>query len=124
MKSAREALAPGGAFLVTEYRKSDKLEDSVSTDRRAFYGFGLLECMPTAVAEGGPGYGCGIPEQEMRDSRPRPGSAGATASFPKTRSGCSSCFARRGSPARTPVRRTVVLDGRGGSTYRRKRGSA
>ena len=66
MKSAREALAPGGAFLSRSIASCSKPQDDIDTDRRAFYGFGLLECMPTAVAEGGPGYGCGIPEQEMR----------------------------------------------------------
>jgi SAM-dependent methyltransferase len=66
MKSARAALAPGGAFLVVEYRKSDKLEDDIDSDRRVFYGTGLLECVPTALAEGGPGYGTGIVEGEMR----------------------------------------------------------
>lgn len=66
MRSARTAMAPGGAFLVTEFRKSDRLEDDVSTDRRLLYGIGLLECLPTALAEGGPGYGTGIPEREMR----------------------------------------------------------
>lgn len=66
MKSARAALAPGGVFLVTEYRKSDNLEDDIDVDRRVFYGTGLLECVSTAVAEGGPGYGTGIQPREMR----------------------------------------------------------
>ncbi len=66
MESARAALAPGGVFLVTEFRKSDRLEDDISADRRVFYGTGLLECLPAALAEGGPGYGTGIPEGELR----------------------------------------------------------
>jgi SAM-dependent methyltransferase len=66
MKSARAALAPGGAFLIVEYRKSDKLEDDIDTDRRVMYPIGLLECMPTALAEGGPGYGTGIKESDVR----------------------------------------------------------
>ncbi len=41
MKSARGALKPGGAFLVTEYRKSDNLQDDTDTDRRIVYAVGL-----------------------------------------------------------------------------------
>jgi hypothetical protein len=66
MMSARAALVPGGVFLVAEFRKSDRFEEDTNTDRRVFYGTGLLECLPTALAEGGPGYGTGIPEREMR----------------------------------------------------------
>jgi SAM-dependent methyltransferase len=73
MKSARGALKPGGAFLVTEYRKSDEFQDDTGTDRRVFYSVGLLECVPTAVAEGGPGYGTGITERDMRKLSDRAG---------------------------------------------------
>jgi SAM-dependent methyltransferase len=66
MRSARKTLAAGGAFLVIEYRKSPKLEDDTDTIRRAFYPTGLLECLPTALAEGGPGFGTGITEPDVR----------------------------------------------------------
>jgi len=66
MRSTRKVLAPGGAFLIVEYRKSAQLEDDIDSERRALYPVGLLECMPTALAEGGPGYGTGIVEPEIR----------------------------------------------------------
>ena len=66
MRSTRKTLAPGGAFLVVEYRKSAKLEDDIDTIRRVFYPSGLLECVPTALAEGGPGYGTGMVEPDVR----------------------------------------------------------
>ncbi len=66
MASARRALTPGGAFFVVEYRKSTRLEEDINTIRQMCYGFGLLECLPTALAEGGPGYGTGMTEPEAR----------------------------------------------------------
>jgi SAM-dependent methyltransferase len=66
MRSAREVLAPGGAFLIVEFRKSARLEDDIDSMRRVFYPIGLLECMPAALAEGGPGYGTGISEPDVR----------------------------------------------------------
>lgn len=63
--SARKALAKGGTMLVVEYRRSARLEDDINTPRQMAYAFGLLECLPTALAEGGPGYGTGIEEAEM-----------------------------------------------------------
>ncbi len=66
MRSARQALSPGGAFLIVEYRKSARLEDDFDSVRRAFYPVGLLECMPTALAEGGPGFGTGLSEPDLR----------------------------------------------------------
>ncbi len=67
VRSARRALAPGGAFLVIELRKSAQLEQDIDSPRRIIYGFGLLECLPTALDEGGPGYGAGIAEPDMRE---------------------------------------------------------
>ena len=52
-------------MLVVEYRKSTRLEDDINTPRRMAYAYGLLECMPAAIAEGGPGYGTGIEESEL-----------------------------------------------------------
>jgi SAM-dependent methyltransferase len=66
LASARQALAPGGAALVVEYRKSERLEQDIDTPRRFAYAFGLLECLPAALAEGGPGYGTGILETDIR----------------------------------------------------------
>jgi SAM-dependent methyltransferase len=65
LSSARKALAPEGKMLVVEYRRSTRLEEDIDTPRRMAYAYGLLECMPAAIAEGGPGYGTGIEETEM-----------------------------------------------------------
>ncbi len=66
MRSARQALAPGGAFLIVELRKSANLEADINTVRQLCYGYGLLECLPTALAEGGPGLGAGMTEPQAR----------------------------------------------------------
>jgi SAM-dependent methyltransferase len=73
LRSAREALAPGGAFLIVEYRKSERLEEDINSLRGGNYAIGLLECMPTALAEGGPGYGTGITETDVRELSARAG---------------------------------------------------
>jgi SAM-dependent methyltransferase len=67
LRSTRQALASGGAFLIVEYRKSARLEEDINTPRGGVYAIGLLECMPTALAEGGPGYGTGITEPDVRE---------------------------------------------------------
>ncbi len=66
LRGARRTLAPDGCLLVVEYRKSASLEEDKGTLRAGFYGIGLLECMPAALAEGGPGYGTGITEPDLR----------------------------------------------------------
>ncbi len=67
LRGSRLALAQGGAVLVVEYRKSARLEEDRNSVRAGLYGAGLLECMPTALAEGGPGYGTGMPEPDVRE---------------------------------------------------------
>ncbi len=67
LRSSRQALASGGTMLVVEWRKSARLEEDKNTLRSGFYGSGLLECLPTALAEGGPGYGTGITEPDARE---------------------------------------------------------
>ncbi len=73
MRSAKSVLAPGGAFFIVEYRKSADLRDDIGTPRQMAYAYGLLECVPTALAEGGPGYGTGITESDVRDLARRAG---------------------------------------------------
>jgi len=66
LRGARQTLARDGNLLVVEYRKSVRLQDDEGTLRAGFYGIGLLECMPAALAEGGPGYGTGMTEADLR----------------------------------------------------------
>ncbi len=67
LRAARRTLAPDGAMLIVECRKSARLDEDINTIRAGFYGAGLLECLPTALAEGGPGFGTGITEPDMQD---------------------------------------------------------
>ena len=67
LRSTRQALATGGVFFIVEDRKSARLEEDINSLRGGYYGIGLLECLPTALAEGGPGYGTGIPEPDVRE---------------------------------------------------------
>lgn len=66
LRSTRSALAPGGALLIVDYKRSDRLEDDLNTPRQLVYAYGVLECLPSALAEGGPGFGTGIAEQDTR----------------------------------------------------------
>jgi SAM-dependent methyltransferase len=81
--STRQALASGGNFLIVEYRKSVRLEEDINTPRGGIYGVGLMECMPTALAEGGPGYGTGITEPDVRDLAARAGFSKVTRVLPE-----------------------------------------
>lgn len=81
--SARQALASDGNFLIVEYRKSARLEEDINTLRGGLYGTGLLECMPTAIAEGGPGYGTGITEPDVRDLAAKAGFREVTRVMPE-----------------------------------------
>jgi SAM-dependent methyltransferase len=67
LRATRQALASDGSFLIVEYRKSARLEEDINTPRGGIYGSGLLECIPTALAVGGPGYGTGITEPDVRE---------------------------------------------------------
>jgi SAM-dependent methyltransferase len=66
LRSARQALTADGVFFIVEERRSARLEQDINLPRGGYYGIGLLECLPTALAEGGPGYGTGITEQDVR----------------------------------------------------------
>jgi hypothetical protein len=57
----------GGAFLIVEERRSARLEEDINSPRGGYYGIGLLECLPTELAEGGPGYDTGITEPDVRE---------------------------------------------------------
>jgi SAM-dependent methyltransferase len=66
LRSTRAALAAGGAFFIVEQRKSARLDEDIDSARGGYYATGLFECLPTALAEGGPGYGTGIAEADIR----------------------------------------------------------
>jgi SAM-dependent methyltransferase len=66
LRTTRQALAKSGVFFIVEERRSARLEEDIDSPRSGYYGIGLFECLPTALAEGGPGYGTGITEPDIR----------------------------------------------------------
>ncbi len=83
LRSTRQALAAGGAFLIVEERRSARLEDDINSPRGGYYGIGLLECLPTEIAEGGPGYGTGITEPDVRELAAKAGFREVTRVLPE-----------------------------------------
>lgn len=66
-RSIREALRPGGSFLLLDFKVADRLEDNITRNAVLFYGFSLTYCLPTSLAYDGEGLGtCGLPESEVR----------------------------------------------------------
>lgn len=66
-RSVREALKPGGSFLLLDFKVGDRLEDNITRNGVLFYGFSLTYCLPTSLAHDGEGLGtCGLPEREVR----------------------------------------------------------
>jgi 2-polyprenyl-3-methyl-5-hydroxy-6-metoxy-1,4-benzoquinol methylase len=63
LRSIREALSPGGRYLCLEINCSDRLTENVGPIATLLYGFSMLYCMTTSLAEGGEGLGTlGLPE--------------------------------------------------------------
>ena len=83
LRSARQKLSPDGVFFIVEDRRSARLEDDIDSPRGGFYGVGLLECLPTALAEGGPGYGTGITEPDIRELAAKAGFREVTRVLPE-----------------------------------------
>jgi len=68
VRAIREALAPGGAYVMLEINCADDPADNVGPLATAFYGFSLFYCMTTSLAQGGAGLGtCGLPEARVRE---------------------------------------------------------
>jgi len=68
LRSIREALRPGGTYLCLEINCSDQPADNVGPIASLLYGFSVLYCMTTSLAEGGEGLGTlGLPEPVLRD---------------------------------------------------------
>ncbi len=58
LRRIREALAPGGAYLMVEPRVAERLQDNAANPfARMLYGISCLHCVPTSLAQGGPGWG-------------------------------------------------------------------
>ena len=81
LRSIRDALRPGGSYLCLEINCSDRAAANVGPIATLLYGFSVLYCMTTSLAEGGEGLGTlGLPEPVLRElagkAGLRPGAAG------------------------------------------------
>ena len=67
LRSIRDALRPGGTCLCLEINCSDQAADNTGPIAALLYGFSILYCMTTSLAEGGEGLGTlGLPEPVLR----------------------------------------------------------
>ena len=68
LRTIRQALRPHGTYLCLDVNCSDKLEENTGRLASLFYGFSLVYCMTTSLANGGEGLGtCGLPESKLRE---------------------------------------------------------
>lgn len=68
LRAIRESLREGGRFLCLDINCSADPADNVGPIATLLYGFSLLYCMTTSLAEGGEGLGTlGLPEPVLRD---------------------------------------------------------
>ncbi|MGA2411222.1 MAG: class I SAM-dependent methyltransferase [Candidatus Binataceae bacterium] len=65
--SIRNALKPGGAFLMVEVNVSEKLEDNLNPMGRLMYSVSTLYCMTVSLAHGGAGLGALMGEAKARE---------------------------------------------------------
>jgi SAM-dependent methyltransferase len=76
LRSIRDALRPGGRYLCLEINCSDQAAANVGPIATLLYGFSVLYCMTTSLAEGGEGLGTlGLPEPALRDLAAKAGFA-------------------------------------------------
>lgn len=68
LRSIRDALNPGGRYLCLDINCSENLSDNTGPIATLLYGFSILYCMTTSLAEGGEGLGTlGLPEKTLQD---------------------------------------------------------
>ena len=76
LRSIRDALRPGGSYLCLEINCSDQAAANTGPIAALLYGFSVLYCMTTSLAEGGEGLGTlGLPEPVLRDLAAKAGFA-------------------------------------------------
>ena len=77
LRSIRDALRPDGRYLCLDINCSDDLGENVGPIASLLYGFSVLYCMTTSLAEGGEGLGTlGLPESKLRELAGRAGFSG------------------------------------------------
>ncbi len=67
MRSIREALTPGGTYLMVEVNSSSNLEDNINPMGRMMYSISTLYCMTVSLAHGGAGIGACMGEKKARE---------------------------------------------------------
>jgi SAM-dependent methyltransferase len=68
LRKIRQALRPEGTYLCLDVNCADRLEQNAGPLGALFYGFSILYCMTTSLANGGEGLGsCGLPEPKLRE---------------------------------------------------------
>jgi len=65
--SIRNALRPGGTYMMAEVNASSKVEDNINPMGRMLYSASTLYCMTTSLAEGGAGLGAAMGEAKARE---------------------------------------------------------
>ena len=67
LRSIRDALRPDGRYLCLEINCADSPAANVGPIASLLYGFSLLYCMTTSLAQDGEGLGTlGLPESRLR----------------------------------------------------------
>ena len=68
LRSVHRALAPGGIFLMIEFKFSSRVEENIKNPfAPLYYGISLMHCMPVSLALGGKGLGTVWGEQTARE---------------------------------------------------------
>jgi SAM-dependent methyltransferase len=68
LRKIRQALRPEGTYLCLDINCADHLEHNAGPLGALFYGFSILYCMTTSLANAGEGLGtCGLPESKLRE---------------------------------------------------------
>jgi len=68
LRSIRDALAPGGVFLMIDFRFSSRVDGNLGNPfAPLYYGISLMHCMPVSLAEGGAGLGAVWGEDRARE---------------------------------------------------------
>jgi ubiquinone/menaquinone biosynthesis C-methylase UbiE len=67
LRSVHRALAPGGTFIMIEFKFSSRVEENIKNPfAPLYYGISLMHCMPVSLALGGKGLGTVWGEQTAR----------------------------------------------------------
>jgi ubiquinone/menaquinone biosynthesis C-methylase UbiE len=68
LRGVRRVLAPGGAFMMIEFKFSSRLEENLANPfAPMYYGISLMHCMPVSLALDGQGLGTVWGEQLARE---------------------------------------------------------